>query len=121
MYELNQARRRLGPLGDLVRVGLHILRDPRGEPLGDLLEGERSAEVATADQRVGILQVVEQYGKPVVVVSLDVTPDVAEQNSRLESLGIPVYPAPERAAKALAALWRYARAKARLATASATQ
>jgi len=68
-----------------------------------------------------ILQVVEQYGKPVVVVSLDVTPDVAEQNSRLESLGIPVYPAPERAAKALAALWRYARAKARLATASATQ
>ncbi len=67
-----------------------------------------------------ILQVVEQYGKPVVVVSLDVTQEVAEQNSRLESLGIPVYPAPERAAKALAALWRYAKARARLTATPAT-
>ncbi len=56
-----------------------------------------------------ILQVLRDYGKPIVVVSLDVTPEVARENSRLEAEGVPVFPSPERAASALAALWRYAR------------
>ncbi len=57
-----------------------------------------------------LLSASEDYRKPMVVVSVDVTAEVSSQLGRLERGGIPVYGTPERAAVALAALHRRARA-----------
>ncbi len=52
-----------------------------------------------------------RFGKPIVVVSFGGNEYVAKFESNLEENGIPVYHAPHRAAKALWALYEYAKIK----------
>ncbi|MFP3236330.1 MAG: hypothetical protein RXR10_02620, partial [Vulcanisaeta sp.] len=52
-----------------------------------------------------------RFNKPIVVVSFGGNEYVAKFENHLEESGIPVYHAPHRAAKALWALYEYARIK----------
>ena len=66
---------------------------------------------ALDDSIVNVLQDAKIFGKPFVVCALG--SDYTFKTSRkLEAIGIPVYPTPERAVKALSALWNYKKEKA---------
>lgn len=52
-----------------------------------------------------------RYGKPIVVVNFGGSEMVQRFENALEEGGIPVYPTPERAAKALWALYQYAKVR----------
>jgi acetate---CoA ligase (ADP-forming) len=58
------------------------------------------------DEIVEVLKDCKMSGKPMTVCSAG-SEFVQERNRKLESYGIPVYPTPERAIKALAALYEY--------------
>ncbi|MEM5782477.1 MAG: CoA-binding protein, partial [Candidatus Aenigmatarchaeota archaeon] len=53
-----------------------------------------------------VLRDCKVFGKPIVVCSAG-GQYVLERNRKLESFGIPVYPTPERAIKALHVLYEY--------------
>ncbi len=55
-----------------------------------------------------------RYGKPIAVVNLGGSELVQRFEEELEDHGIPVYPTPDRAAKALWALYKYGEVKRRL-------
>jgi acetate---CoA ligase (ADP-forming) len=59
-----------------------------------------------SDDIVDVIRDCKMYGKPITVVSAG-SHYVLERNRKLESVGIPVYPTPERAAKAMRALYEY--------------
>ena len=54
------------------------------------------------------------YGKPIAVVNFGGSELVQRFEEELEDQGIPVYPTPDRAAKALWALYKYGEVKRRL-------
>ncbi|ABL87662.1 CoA-binding domain protein [Pyrobaculum islandicum DSM 4184] len=56
----------------------------------------------------------KKYGKPLVVVNFGGSELVQKFEDILEDNGIPVYPTPERAAKALWALYKYAEVKRKI-------
>jgi acetate---CoA ligase (ADP-forming) len=58
------------------------------------------------DGIVDVLKDCKMHGKPLTVCSAG-SEFVLERNRKLESYGIPVYPTPERAVKAMAALYEY--------------
>jgi len=58
------------------------------------------------DGIVDVLRECKVYGKPIAVCSAG-GGYVLDRNKKLESYGIPVYPTPERAVKALASLYEY--------------
>jgi acyl-CoA synthetase (NDP forming) len=55
-----------------------------------------------------------RYGKPIAVVNFGGSELVQRFEEELEDHGIPVYPTPDRAAKALWALYKYGEVKRRL-------
>ncbi len=63
------------------------------------------------DSIIPVMQDAKLFGKPFVVCAMgsDYTFKTAR---KLEAIGIPVYPTPERAVKALSALWNYKKEKA---------
>ncbi len=58
------------------------------------------------DEIVDVIRDCKVFGKPIVVCSAG-SDYVLRRNRKLESYGIPVYPTPERAIKALAVLYEY--------------
>ncbi|MEZ0319331.1 MAG: acetate--CoA ligase family protein [Pyrobaculum sp.] len=56
----------------------------------------------------------KKYGKPIVVVNFGGSELVQKFEETLEESGIPTYPTPDRAAKALWALYRYSEVRRRL-------
>jgi len=58
------------------------------------------------DEIVDVLRDCKAFGKPITVCSAG-GEYVLERNRKLEALGIPVYPTPERAVKALSILYKY--------------
>jgi acetyl coenzyme A synthetase (ADP forming)-like protein len=58
------------------------------------------------DEIVNILRDCKAFGKPITVCSAG-SDYVLERNRKLEAFGIPVYPTPERAVKALSILYEY--------------
>lgn len=58
------------------------------------------------DDIVGVLRDAKAHGKPFVVCSAG-SDYVIERNKKLEMYGVPVYPTPERAVKALKVLYEY--------------
>ena len=58
------------------------------------------------DDIVDVLRDAKAHGKPIVVCSAG-SDYVIERNKKLEMYGIPVYPTPERAVKALSVLYKY--------------
>ncbi len=56
----------------------------------------------------------KRYGKPIAVVNFGGSELVQKFEEELEDHGIPVYPTPDRAAKALWALYKYGEVKRRL-------
>ncbi len=58
------------------------------------------------DEIVDVLKDCKVFGKPITVCSAG-SQYVLERNRKLERFGIPVYPTPERAVKALAILYEY--------------
>ncbi|MCC6020054.1 MAG: acetate--CoA ligase family protein [Thermoproteaceae archaeon] len=60
-----------------------------------------------------------RYGKPIAVVNFGGSEFVIKFERALEDNGIPVYPTPERAAKALWALYRYGEVRRKIAIAEA--
>jgi acetate---CoA ligase (ADP-forming) len=58
------------------------------------------------DEIVEIIKDCKMHGKPIVVCSAG-SEYVQERNRKLESYGIPVYPTPERAVKAMSVLYEY--------------
>ncbi len=58
------------------------------------------------DEIVDVLKDCKVFGKPITVCSAG-SDYVLERNRKLERLGIPVYPTPERAVKALKVLYEY--------------
>ena len=69
----------------------------------ELVEEMHREYMAAADQ---LVETVRRHGKPVLLSSTQDRGDPAIR--RLQEAGIPVYPAPERAARSMAALVRYA-------------
>ena len=64
-------------------------------------------QLPTLDEEiVDVIRDSKQFGKPIVVCSTG-SQYVLEKNRKLESIGIPVYPTPERAVKAMRALYEY--------------
>lgn len=59
------------------------------------------------DEIVEVLKDCKMYGKPIVVCSAG-SEFVQERNRKMEGYGIPVYPTPERAVKAMSVLCDYA-------------
>ena len=55
----------------------------------------------------------KKYRKPIVIVNFGGSELVQKFEEELESHGIPVYPTPDRAAKALWALYKYGEVKRR--------
>jgi acetyl coenzyme A synthetase (ADP forming)-like protein len=60
------------------------------------------------DDIIDVLRDAKMYGKPITVCSVG-GEYVIERNRRLERVGIPVFPSPERAVKAMHALYQYAK------------
>ncbi|OGI11695.1 hypothetical protein A3K64_00140 [Candidatus Micrarchaeota archaeon RBG_16_36_9] len=60
------------------------------------------------DDMVDVIKDVKVFGKPIIVCSAG-SDFVLERNRKLEMYGIPVYPTPERAVKAMNALFEYGR------------
>ncbi len=58
------------------------------------------------DDIIDVIKDCKIYGKPITVCSAG-SDFVLERNRKLEAYGIPVYPSPERAVKALAVLYEY--------------
>jgi acyl-CoA synthetase (NDP forming) len=56
----------------------------------------------------------KRYGKPIAIVNFGGSELVQRFEEELEDQGIPVYPTPDRAAKALWALYKYGEVKRRL-------
>ena len=67
------------------------------------------------DEIVDVLRDVKVFGKPLTVCSAG-SQFVLDKNRKLESYGIPTYPTPERAVRALAALYEYGKIKRKLTT-----
>ncbi|HLE07217.1 MAG TPA: CoA-binding protein [archaeon] len=63
------------------------------------------------DSVIPALQDAKLFGKPFVVCALG-SEYTFKTGRKLEAIGIPVYPTPERAVKALSALWNYKKEKA---------
>jgi acyl-CoA synthetase (NDP forming) len=59
-----------------------------------------------SDDIVDVIRDCKVFGKPITVCSAG-SQYVLERNRKLEAFGIPVYPTPERAIKALHALYEY--------------
>lgn len=58
------------------------------------------------DEIIDVLRDSKVFGKPITVCSAG-GQYILERNRKLEAYGIPVYPTPERAVKALAVLYEY--------------
>lgn len=58
------------------------------------------------DSIIDVLRDMKMYGKPITVCSAGGN-YVIERNRKLEAAGIPVFPSPERAVKAMSALYEY--------------